>query len=135
MKDFTAKKQIFLLDIMIGNLWLFLDRTSLLFTPLSKLEFIWYYLTSSLFNFKSKWPENQRSFKNRFWIEWLASLCSKMFKNVVWTGITCLLGLFIKIIGSIGLFSPKWIFKAPLIFRPFWFEIEKSRSQVISKKF
>ena len=29
MKDFTAKEQIFLLDIMIGNLWLFLDRTSL----------------------------------------------------------------------------------------------------------
>ena len=31
MKDFTAKEQIFLLDIMIGNLWLFLDRTSLCF--------------------------------------------------------------------------------------------------------
>ena len=29
MKDFTAKEQIFLLDIMVGNLWLFLDRTSL----------------------------------------------------------------------------------------------------------
>ena len=29
MKDFTAKEKIFLLDIMIGNLWLFLDRTSL----------------------------------------------------------------------------------------------------------
>ena len=28
MKDFTAKEQIFLLDIMIGNVWLFLDRTS-----------------------------------------------------------------------------------------------------------
>ena len=32
MKNFTAKEQIFLLDIiiMVGNLWLFLDRTSLL---------------------------------------------------------------------------------------------------------
>ena len=29
MKDFTAKDQIFLLDRMIWNLWLFLDRTSL----------------------------------------------------------------------------------------------------------
>ena len=31
MKDCTAKEQIFLLDIMIGNVWLFLDRTSLFF--------------------------------------------------------------------------------------------------------
>ena len=30
MTDFTGKEQIFLLDIMIGNLWLFLDRSSLL---------------------------------------------------------------------------------------------------------
>ena len=30
MKDFTAKEKIFLLDIMIGNMWLFLDRTPLL---------------------------------------------------------------------------------------------------------
>ena len=31
IKDFTAKEQIFLLDIMSGNLWLFLDWTSLYF--------------------------------------------------------------------------------------------------------
>ena len=31
MKNFTAKEQIFLLDIMNGNFWLFLDRTSLLY--------------------------------------------------------------------------------------------------------
>ena len=30
MRDFTAKEQIFLLHRMIWNLWLFLDRTSLL---------------------------------------------------------------------------------------------------------
>ena len=29
MKDITAKEQIFLLEIMIGNLWLFLDTTFL----------------------------------------------------------------------------------------------------------
>ena len=29
MTDFTAKEQIFLLYRMIGNLWLFLDSTSL----------------------------------------------------------------------------------------------------------
>ena len=40
MKDFTAKEQIFLLDIMIGNLWLFLDRTSLfIFNMLSLKTF------------------------------------------------------------------------------------------------
>ena len=31
IKDFTAKEQIFLLDRMSGNLWLFLDWTSLYF--------------------------------------------------------------------------------------------------------
>ena len=48
MKDFTAKEQIFLLDIMIGNLWLLLDRTSLhLIKTFWVLDF-WIFLSTSI---------------------------------------------------------------------------------------
>ena len=55
MKDFTAKEQIFLLDIMIGNLWLFLDRTSLLSSLiLEKFSFMLDDFKLEVINFISK---------------------------------------------------------------------------------
>ena len=63
MKNFTSKEQIFPLDIMIRNLWLFLDRTSLyLAEPLK--------IISSLFDqlFELKRYQKKREFMKYFWV-------------------------------------------------------------------
>ena len=54
MKDLTAKEQIFLLDMMIGNLWLFLDRTFLLTVKFLTL------LTA----FSHRFQDNMTNYKN-----------------------------------------------------------------------
>ena len=85
MKDFTAIVQIFLLDRMIGNLWLFLDRTSL-----------WHVA----FGYKKLWHSRDSD---------ISSIFSHLYWSVLWQNTMTQLCFYYSIM-KIKIFFDSWTF-------------------------